>query len=96
MPAKMEIAAEPTRSILTRVKEAHRFRAVAVVLLLSASALSSGCGGFSGSHSVSPATLLLPGLMKHDPAPVRPVGPTSGDATVQVASAAAASPVRGH
>lgn len=31
--------------------------------------LGMGCGGFSGSHSVSPATFLLPGLIKNQPPP---------------------------
>lgn len=31
--------------------------------------LTAGCGGFSGSHSVSPASFLLPGLLKADPPP---------------------------
>jgi len=29
--------------------------------------VATGCGGFSGSHSVSPASFLLPGLMQADP-----------------------------
>ena len=31
--------------------------------------LTAGCGGFSGSHTVSPATFLLPGFMQTTPAP---------------------------
>lgn len=31
--------------------------------------LTSGCSGFNGSGSISPATFLLPGLMKADPMP---------------------------
>jgi len=27
----------------------------------------TGCGGFSGSHSVSPATFFLPGILKAEP-----------------------------
>jgi hypothetical protein len=78
----MRIAPERTRLILSAVKEAYRFQAVAVVFVLAASALSSGCGGFSGSHSVSPATLLLPGLMRAEPAPA----PRPGTPTNEVAS----------
>lgn len=44
-----------------------------MVLLLTL----TGCGGVSGSHSVSPASLFLPGLMKNEvpppPAPGAPV-----------------------
>ncbi|GEM_PF-593427 len=29
--------------------------------------LVTGCGGFSGSHSVSPASFFLPGLLKAEP-----------------------------
>jgi hypothetical protein len=32
--------------------------------------LTTGCGGFSGSHSISPATFLLPGLGQVTPKPV--------------------------
>lgn len=28
-----------------------------------------GCGGFNGAHSISPASFLLPGLLKADPPP---------------------------
>jgi len=66
---------------------------------LAASALVSGCGGFSGSHSVSPASILLPGLLKAEPAPAKAPGqpiprdgrvaatnPAVGSATTVVAS----------
>ena len=33
-----------------------------------------GCGGLSVSHSVSPASILLPGLLRADPAPQVPAG----------------------
>jgi hypothetical protein len=32
--------------------------------------LGAGCSGINTSHSVSPATFLLPGLLKADPPPV--------------------------
>jgi hypothetical protein len=41
--------------------------AVRVVGLMGLVALMTGCGGVQGSHSVSPATFLLPGLMKVEP-----------------------------
>lgn len=31
--------------------------------------VASGCSGIQTSHSVSPATFFLPGLMKADPPP---------------------------
>jgi len=34
--------------------------------------LPTGCGGLHGSYSVSPKTILLPGLMKVEPKPVDP------------------------
>lgn len=39
-----------------------RLATIPVILLLA-----TGCSGFQGSHSVSPASFLLPGLMKADP-----------------------------
>ncbi|HWY77359.1 MAG TPA: hypothetical protein VN281_17185 [Verrucomicrobiae bacterium] len=35
----------------------------AIILLIT------GCGGFSGSHSVSPASFFLPGILKAEPNP---------------------------
>jgi hypothetical protein len=34
--------------------------------------LGVGCGGLHVSKSISPATFLLPGLLKADPPPVHP------------------------
>jgi hypothetical protein len=36
---------------------------------LTLALLCAGCGGISGSHSVSPATFLMPGLLQVDPKP---------------------------
>jgi hypothetical protein len=36
--------------------------------------LGAGCSGINASHSVSPATFLLPGLMQADPPPAQPDG----------------------
>jgi hypothetical protein len=33
------------------------------------SVVTTGCGGFTASRSISPATFLLPGIMKNDPPP---------------------------
>jgi hypothetical protein len=34
--------------------------------------LTVGCGGFSGSHSVSPASMFMPGLMKNENPDLKP------------------------
>lgn len=39
----------------------------AIVALLPALLALSGCGGFSGSHSVSPASFFLPGIVQTQP-----------------------------
>jgi hypothetical protein len=55
-----------------------------LALLAVFSLLAGGCGGINGSQSVSPASLLLPGLLRADPpqtnAPVLP-----GENSVQLA-----------
>lgn len=52
-------------SIVANVK---RFRAGALLgLVFTAACLATGCGGVSGSKSVSPGTFFLPGLMHHQP-----------------------------
>ena len=43
------------------------FAVIPAVLLLV-----TGCGGFSASKSISPASFLLPGLLKADPPPAQP------------------------
>jgi len=50
--------------------------------------LCSGCGGFRGSHSVSPATFLLPGLGSTAPAqaPVAPCETNGVPVAPQLAS----------
>jgi hypothetical protein len=47
------------------------FGAVFAALVL----LTSGCSGINASQSVSPATFLLPGLMRADPRPADPSAP---------------------
>jgi hypothetical protein len=42
-------------------------RAVIAGALLLAAGLGSGCSGINASHSVSPATFLLPGLIQAAP-----------------------------
>jgi len=48
----------------------------------------TGCGGFRGSQSVSPASFFLPGILKAEPKPFSPDSPVSQPQTeVQVALA---------
>ncbi len=57
-------------SIVANVK---RFRAGALLgLVFTAACLATGCGGVSGSRSVSPGTFFLPGLMKNEPPATAP------------------------
>jgi len=51
--------------------------------LLALSAFLAGCGGIQGSHSVSPASLLIPGLLKIEPprSPVEPPRPETAAAS---------------
>ena len=46
----------------------RRLAVGAVILVLGL--LTAGCGGFSGTHTVSPATFFLPGFMQTTPAPL--------------------------
>jgi hypothetical protein len=39
-----------------------------VLLGCFAAGALAGCGGFSGTHSISPATFFLPGLVQNTPA----------------------------
>jgi hypothetical protein len=50
---------------LDRKIDARKSLALAAVLTLLA--LATGCGGFNGSYSASPASFFLPGLLKADP-----------------------------
>lgn len=61
----------PSNSIVASMKRL-RDRAVPALLVLVAVA-STGCGGVSGSRSVSPSSFFVPGLMRNDtPAPTAP------------------------
>ena len=46
-------------------------------LTASLAALGAGCSGINTSHSVSPATFLMPGLMQTTPARTLPVAPST-------------------
>ena len=46
-------------------------------LVVSIGALGTGCSGINATHSVSPATFLIPGLMQNPPAQPLPVDPST-------------------
>ncbi|MBL9134625.1 MAG: hypothetical protein JNK85_02090 [Verrucomicrobiales bacterium] len=46
-----------------------------LLALVAVGGIASGCGGVRGSHSVSPATFFMPGLMHHEPAQPVPAQP---------------------
>jgi len=41
-------------------------------IIAASLALGAGCGGITASHSISPASFFLPGLLKADPPPANP------------------------
>ncbi|MGA2867238.1 MAG: hypothetical protein ABSF95_22395 [Verrucomicrobiota bacterium] len=43
-----------------------------LALIPALALLGAGCGGLQASHSISPATFLLPGLMQADPPAAQP------------------------
>ncbi|MBX3731150.1 MAG: hypothetical protein KF791_01000 [Verrucomicrobiae bacterium] len=45
-------------------------RLVLTAFLSGLLVVAAGCGGIRGSHSVSPASFLIPGLDVHAPRPV--------------------------
>jgi hypothetical protein len=51
------------------------------VLAIAATALlaGTGCSGINATRAVSPATFLLPGLMKADPPPAPPEATTPAE-----------------
>jgi hypothetical protein len=56
-----------------------------LTLIGMASLAGAGCSGFSASPSVSPATFLLPGIMKNDPPPASVPAPTVTEKQVALA-----------
>ncbi len=58
------------RPIVPTVKRYVASLAGGTALLLVAG-LASGCGGVNGSHSVSPASFFLPGLIHHEAPPAK-------------------------
>lgn len=69
---------------LSIVQNVKRYRSVAPMLaVLGMAALSAGCGGVKGSHSVSPASFFLPGLIRYE-APKPSLEPGSAPAPIRV------------
>lgn len=52
------------------------------MLSLAAACLLTGCGGVQTSHSVSPATFFMPGLLKANPPKPPPGTPTNSVAAL--------------
>jgi len=50
-------------------------------------ALGAGCSGINHTHSVSPASFFLPGLLKADPPPAHPdlISPTTATPPTETA-----------
>jgi hypothetical protein len=68
------IAKPMTTSIVTPVN--RNWKCIQCAALIAVLALSAGCGGLHASKSISPATFLLPGLMKNEtPAPQNSIIP---------------------
>ena len=69
------------------MSKAKRLTALGAMLVLSAGL--TGCSGINASHSVSPASFLLPGLIHHEPRPAPealPVAPVDQLALLDVAN----------
>ncbi len=56
-------------SIVATVKRRRIVWWAPTAALVIQAVLGSGCGGIQGSHSVSPASFFLPGLIQNDEAP---------------------------
>jgi hypothetical protein len=53
------------------------------VILAGSALLGTGCGGINASHSVSPASFILPGLLKAEPQTADPLEPLPVAAPVE-------------
>jgi hypothetical protein len=54
---------------------------IRVLALVALAVLAAGCGGINASHSISPASFLLPGLLKTEPPPAQ-TAPAETDPTL--------------
>jgi hypothetical protein len=68
-------------------------RGGAILILIAPALLTSGCGGFAATKSVSPATFLLPGFGQADPRPASSDLPERFEKS-SVVAAVASEPVR--
>jgi hypothetical protein len=66
-------------------------RLVPLAALLAAASVLTGCSGINASHSVSPASFFLPGLIQHEPEPKRPVTDPDAEPVQEVALLSVAS-----
>jgi hypothetical protein len=68
-------------TIYTRIPVKLNRKAVLALILAGIAGFGAGCSGINASHSVSPASFLIPGLLKVEPAPADPNAtlPTDSD-----------------
>jgi hypothetical protein len=59
-------------TIYTRIPVKLNRKAVLALILAGIAGFGAGCSGINASHSVSPASFLIPGLLKVEPAPADP------------------------
>ena len=69
-----------------------RKRLALVAVSLAGGVMLTGCGGVRSTHSVSPATFLLPGLIQNTPARPAP-GEPAGEPVIALISPAASAPL---
>jgi hypothetical protein len=62
-------------------------KSIRVLALAALAVLAAGCGGINARHSISPASFLLPGLLKADPPPAQ-TAPADADPTLPEPAAA--------
>lgn len=56
----------------------RKSKTLLAILSTGALLMNAGCSGINASHSISPASFFLPGLLKAEPppAPASPIPPT--------------------
>lgn len=88
MGEKWGIAIRQPHPIVRHVKR-YRVRILGA-MLAGAGLICAGCGGVQGSHSVSPASFFLPGLIHHEVTEPRPddAAPVPVDPPTTVATSA--------
>jgi len=81
------MSCEQVHPIYTGPSVTAKQKTIRVLALAALAVLAAGCSGINASHSISPATFLLPGLLKADPPPSQNA-PADADPTLPEASAA--------